>query len=66
MSKTRPACRPHRLTPGGGGGGYLFAGPDRVNRRFGKDFHQFGEQFQGAKTAPGRRETTLIRQKRFD
>ncbi len=39
---------------------YLFAGLDRVNRRLGKVFHQFGEPFQGAKITPGRRETTLI------
>ena len=32
--RPRPACRPHRLAPGGGGGGYLVAPNFRVNRPF--------------------------------
>jgi hypothetical protein len=52
--------RPHRLAPGGGGGGYLVAPVFRVNRPFPDFFAPRETREFGAKTARGRRGASPI------
>lgn len=59
MSKTRPACRPHRVRPVAAGGGYLVGRFRCVNRPFPAFLHFVGGADFGAKTAAGRRGASL-------